>query len=103
MYFLISVFCSFSKAQAYIMPEIISVSAREIFVVVVWQTKQSKKPRWKTLISSNKFINIHQGCTSENSRFITWLLKVLMFDTSVDILALLFCLSWLYHKMHHTA
>lgn len=85
------------------MPEIISVSAKEIVVVVVWQTKQSKKPRWKTWISSNKFINIHYGCTSENSSFIIQLLKVLIFDTGVDISALLLCLSWLYHKMHHSS
>lgn len=39
----------------------------------------------------------------QKTLFIIWSLKVLMFDTSLDILALLFCLSWLYHKMHHTA
>lgn len=87
------------------MPEIILVSAKEIFVVVfvVWQAKQSKKPRWKTRSSSNKFINIHHGCTSGNSSFVIRLLKVLTFDTSVDISALRFCLSWFYHKMRHSS
>lgn len=100
MCFVISVFIHPPKAQVYIMPEIISVSAKEIFVVV-WQTTQSKKPRWKTWISSKKFINIHHGCTSETSAFTKQLLKVLMFDTSVAVSALLLLHSWLCHKMHH--
>lgn len=59
--------------------------------------KQNKKLRWRTWISSKKSINIHHDCMSGSSSFIIWLLKVLMFGNSGGILALLLCLSWLYH------
>lgn len=76
------------------MPEIMSLSAKEILLLF---GKQNRKARWKTWIRSKKFINIHHDCMSESSNFIIWLLKVLMFGNGVGILALLFCLSWLYH------